>query len=87
MKRGGSHRASPIIRILDRNGKGNTKNIEAVAKAMIPQGVDINILCRLFQHQCHQRAVFRGLNRYLGAESVVLLFSISTAPADRDIDC
>jgi len=38
MKRGGSHRASPIIRILDRNGKGNTKNSEAVAKAMIPQG-------------------------------------------------
>ncbi len=27
-----------IIRILDRNGKGNTKNSEAVAKAMVPQG-------------------------------------------------
>jgi hypothetical protein len=27
-----------IIRILDRNGKGNTKHSEAVAKAMIPQG-------------------------------------------------
>lgn len=27
-----------IIRILDRNGKGNTKDSEAVAKAMIPQG-------------------------------------------------
>src|SRR5258708_10171960 len=28
----------PIIQILDRNGKGNAKNSEAVAKAMIPQG-------------------------------------------------
>lgn len=27
-----------IIRILDRNGKGNTKGDEAVAKAMVPQG-------------------------------------------------
>ena len=27
-----------IIRILDRNGKGNTKGSEAVARAMIPQG-------------------------------------------------
>ena len=27
-----------IIRILDRNGKGNTKDSEAVARAMIPQG-------------------------------------------------
>jgi hypothetical protein len=42
--------------------------------------VDINILCRLFQHKCHQRAVFQGLNRYRGAESVVLLFSTSTYP-------
>ena len=48
--------------------------------------VDINILCRLFQHQCHQRAVFQGLSRYRGAESVVLLFSTSTVLADRDID-
>jgi hypothetical protein len=30
-------RASPIIRILDRNGKGNTKDSEVVAMAMIPQ--------------------------------------------------
>jgi hypothetical protein len=27
-----------IIRILDRNGKGNTKDSEAVAKALVPQG-------------------------------------------------
>jgi len=27
-----------IIKILDRNGKGNTKDAEAVAKAMVPQG-------------------------------------------------
>lgn len=27
-----------IIKILDRNGKGNTKDSEAVAKAMVPQG-------------------------------------------------
>jgi hypothetical protein len=28
-----------VIRILDRNGKGNTKASEAVARAMVPQGV------------------------------------------------
>ena len=28
----------PIIRILDRNGKGNTRESEAVAKALVPQG-------------------------------------------------
>lgn len=28
-----------VIRILDRNGKGNTKESEAVARAMVPQGV------------------------------------------------
>ena len=27
-----------IIRVLDRNGKGNTKDCEAVARAMVPQG-------------------------------------------------
>lgn len=27
-----------VIRILDRNGKGNTRGSEAVARAMIPQG-------------------------------------------------
>ncbi len=27
-----------IVRILDRNGKGNTKDSEAVARAMIAQG-------------------------------------------------
>lgn len=27
-----------IIRILDRNGKGNTKDSESVARAMVPQG-------------------------------------------------
>jgi len=57
------------------------------ARLLAAIAVDINILCRLFQHQCHQRAVFQGLNRYRGAESVVLLFSTSTVPADRDIDC
>lgn len=28
----------PVIRVLDRNGSGNTKGCEAVAKVMIPQG-------------------------------------------------
>jgi hypothetical protein len=28
----------PIVRILDRNGKGNTKDSESVARAMIAQG-------------------------------------------------
>jgi hypothetical protein len=29
-------------------------------------GVDINILCRLFQHQCRRRAAFAGLNGPMG---------------------
>ena len=37
-----------VIRILDRNGKGNTKASEAVARAMVPQGV--------------WRKLFNGLN-------------------------
>src|ERR1700730_6967310 len=50
--------------------------------------VDINILCCLFQHQCRQRAVFQGLNRYGGAESVCFaVFNAAPYPADRDIDC
>lgn len=28
--------------------------------------VDINILCRLFQHQCRRRAAFAGLNHNCG---------------------
>lgn len=34
----GDEECDPIIRILDRNGKGNTASSEAVAKAMVPQG-------------------------------------------------
>jgi len=37
-----------IVKILDRNGKGNTKDSEAVAKAMIPQGA----WRRMFQELC-----------------------------------
>ncbi len=50
--------------------------------------VDINILCRLFQHRCRRRAAFAGLNRNRGGRKrCFLLFSGSAAPADRDIDC
>lgn len=34
----GDEDCDAIVRIVDRNGKGNTKDSEAVAKAMIPQG-------------------------------------------------
>lgn len=37
----------PIIRILDRNAKGNTKASHAVARAMVPQGAWRRILNRL----------------------------------------
>ena len=30
------------------------------------EAVDINILCRLFQHQCRRRAAFARLNRNCG---------------------
>jgi hypothetical protein len=33
-----AHDCDRVIRILDRNGKGNTKDSHAVAKVMIPQG-------------------------------------------------
>lgn len=33
------HEIDEIVRILDRNGKGNTKANDAIAKVMIPQGV------------------------------------------------
>lgn len=33
--------------------------------------VDINILCRLFQHQCRRGAAFAGLNRNRGGRNVV----------------
>jgi hypothetical protein len=45
-----------VIRILDRNGKGNTKDSEAVAKAMIAQGA----YRRMFNE-------FHTTNRPLGA--------------------
>jgi hypothetical protein len=49
--------------------------------------VDINIFCRLFQHQCRRRAAFAGLDRSRRPKTLFLLFSGSTALADRDIDC
>lgn len=37
----------PVIRILDRNAKGNTKTSESVARAMVPQGAWRRMLNRL----------------------------------------
>jgi hypothetical protein len=55
--------------------------------------VDINILCRLFQYRCRQRAVFQGQNRHLGAGSIVFaVFSaafypwIATSTVDKKTD-
>jgi hypothetical protein len=55
--------------------------------------VDINILCRLFQYCCRQRAAFQGQNHHLGAESIVFaVFSaalypwIATSTVDKKTD-
>lgn len=45
-----------VIRILDRNGKGNTKATEAVAKAMVPQGA-----WRRMLNEFHSNAVLGKL--------------------------
>jgi len=43
-----------IVRILDKHGKGNTKDSEAVARVMIPQGV-----WRRMFHEIHDNADLR----------------------------
>ncbi|MBK1612989.1 hypothetical protein CKO44_05820 [Rubrivivax gelatinosus] len=43
----GDDLCDPVIRILDRNAKGNTKSSHAVARAMVPQGAWRRILNRL----------------------------------------
>ncbi len=58
-----------IVRILDRNGKGNTKDTEAVAKAMIAQGA----WRRMFRELC--------TNKKLSS----IISSIFTSSSDPDI--
>jgi hypothetical protein len=50
-----------VIRILDRNGKGNTKGSEAVAKAMVPQGA----WRRLFNEFHVNKPLGKAMNRVL----------------------
>jgi len=50
-----------IIRILDRNGKGNTKASEAVARAMVPQGAWQRMLNELHTNKVLGLAVDRVL--------------------------
>jgi hypothetical protein len=58
-----------------------------LALIFVPKvAVDINILCRLFQHQCRRRAAFAGPISISEADSVVFAVRCSLAPADRDID-
>lgn len=70
----------PIIRILDRNGKGNTKDSEAVAKAMIPQGA----WRRMFNefHSNHEladrlTAVFKSPDSHARAENIDALYQLN----------
>ncbi len=56
-----------VIRILDRNGKGNTKNSEAVAKAMVPQGA-----WRRMFNEFHTKPALGGLVDKVLAETVPL---------------
>jgi hypothetical protein len=52
-----------VIRILDRNGKGNSKGSEAVAKAMVPQGA----WRRMFNELHVNKALGDAMNRVLVA--------------------
>lgn len=47
-----------IIRILDRNGKGNTKQTEAVARVMIPQGAWQRLLNEFHSNQALGKLVY-----------------------------
>ncbi|MEQ1858459.1 MAG: hypothetical protein ABMA13_00830 [Chthoniobacteraceae bacterium] len=51
-----------VIRILDRNGKGNTKKTEAVARAMVPQGA----WRRMFAEFKSDKALGALMNSILG---------------------
>lgn len=54
-----------IIRILDRNGKGNTKESEAVAKIMIPQ----DVLRKLFKQVKEDKLLAESINSILSSIS------------------
>jgi hypothetical protein len=60
---------------------------EASTRPLWMASVDVNILCRLFQHQCPQRAVCQGLIAIEAPSSEFLLFSLQHWVADGDIDC
>ncbi|WP_143160929.1 hypothetical protein [Pollutimonas bauzanensis] len=47
-----------VIRILDRNGKGNSKDTEAVARAMIPQGAWQRLLNEFHSNQALGQLVY-----------------------------
>lgn len=71
----------PIIRVLDRNGSGNTKGCEAVAKAMIPQGA----WRRMFNELHHSKllggaldAVLTAPDQELRAAAIDRLYEVNT---------
>jgi len=45
--------------------------------------VDINILCRLFQHRCRRRAAFAGLKIAIAAVESVVFCCFRAAPHPR----
>ncbi len=84
MKKGGAEisdsEADPIIAILDKNAKGNTKNSEAVAKAMVAQGA----WRRMFNDIHETRKVAEALNKIFitrdeigRAEAIDLLYRVN----------
>ncbi len=68
MKKGGAEisdsEADPIIAILDKNAKGNTRNSEAVAKAMVAQGA----WRRMFNDLHETETIGKALNTALIAK-------------------
>ncbi|MBZ5614671.1 MAG: hypothetical protein LAO23_11735 [Acidobacteriia bacterium] len=73
-----------IVRILDRNGKGNTKDSEAVARAMIAQGA----WRRMFNEIKARKPLAKALNEVLGESDVEQEWrqSIKFTRSTRDIE-
>ncbi len=62
-----------IIRMLDRNAKGNAKQSEAVARAMVPQGAWRRLLNRLHQDKALGRALAAVLDEKRPAQKAEAL--------------
>ncbi len=72
-----------IIRILDRNGKDNTKNSEAVARAMVPQGAWRRMFNEFHANQKLGSLVYQILTEELPDRKAVLIDELYTMNASQ----